>query len=128
LWDLFAPSRNCINTNGFILGISVLNTVTDLLATLIPFSLILRLHLPVRQKIATVWIFGLGVLVNVAGAVRTYFVYQIMVAPGNDISWGDWPIAIAAIIEIGLGLVGLPLRHLNSMAMDGQLRWSSREE
>lgn len=72
--------------------------------------LIWRLKLPVRQRIAVISIFGMGIVVNVAGAVRTAFVYKSMLG-SYDTTWVGWPIFLAAAIEINLGLVrhfGLP--------------------
>jgi hypothetical protein len=106
LWDLVPtyPYR-CIEGTTFILGASIANTITDLLATLIPMSLIATLHLPTRQRIAVISIFGLGVLVNIAGAFRTYYVHRSLSVTNLDVTWVGWPTDMSAIIEIGLGLV-----------------------
>jgi hypothetical protein len=90
---------------GFILGASIANTITDLMTTMIPVTLIATLHLPTRQRIAIMAIFGLGVLVNVTGALRTFYVHRSMLVTNRDTTWVGWPTCISAIVEIGLGLV-----------------------
>ncbi|GAB1197464.1 hypothetical protein APSETT444_006758 [Aspergillus pseudonomiae] len=42
--------------------------------------LIWNLKLPARQRIAVMSIFSLGIVVNVAGTVRTVYVYKSMIA------------------------------------------------
>lgn len=66
--------------------------------------LIWNLKLPARQRIAVMSIFGLGIVVNVAGAIRTAYVYESMIAT-YDATWMGWPILLSAAIEINLGLV-----------------------
>ena len=66
--------------------------------------LIWNLKLPARQRMAVMSIFGLGIIVNVAGAIRTAFVYESMIAT-YDATWMGWPILLSAAIEINLGLV-----------------------
>jgi hypothetical protein len=89
----------------FILAASIANTLTDFLTTMIPVSLIARLHLPPRQRIAVMSIFGLGILVNIAGAFRTFYVHRTMLVTNLDNTWVGWPTDVSSVIEIGLGLV-----------------------
>ncbi|KAL1969780.1 hypothetical protein VTN77DRAFT_7289 [Rasamsonia byssochlamydoides] len=105
-WDLMPTyPYHCINGEAFILSASIMNTITDLLTTLIPISLVWRVKLPKRQRIAVISIFGLGILVNVAGAFRTFYVHRTMVAKDHDSTWVGWPTCITASVEIGLGLI-----------------------
>jgi hypothetical protein len=105
-WDLFPSYEySCINGEAFMFGASIANTITDLMTTIIPVTLIATLHLPTRQRIAVMAIFGLGVLVNIAGAFRTFYVHRSMQVTNLDTTWVGWPTCISAIIEIGLGLV-----------------------
>ncbi|KAJ9227202.1 hypothetical protein DTO027B5_791 [Paecilomyces variotii] len=104
-WDL-EPSYpyHCLNGNNDVFAASVVNIFTDLLCTVLPMPLIWRLKLPVRQRMAVISIFGVGIVVNVAGAIRTAFVYKSLIA-SYDSTWVGWPIFLAAAIEINLGLI-----------------------
>lgn len=87
--------------------------------------LIWRLKLPVRQRMAVISIFGVGIVVNVAGAIRTAFVYKSLIA-SYDSTWVGWPIFLAAAIEINLGLVRYfetPLPHCVSANCRQDLRF-----
>lgn len=91
---------------------SIVNIFTDFLTTVVPMPLIWRLKLPSRQRLAVIGIFGLGVMVNVAGSVRTYYVWKAMIE-SYDQTWYAWPIAMAGSIEINLGVV-------RSIILDGR--------
>ena len=91
--------------------------------------LIWNLKLPARQRIAVMSIFGLGIVVNIAGAIRTAYVYESMIAT-YDATWMGWPILLSAAIEINLGLVcilgtlGLQPQQANIGFLDLCLRTS----
>lgn len=99
--------HNCLNDGELVFSASVINIFTDLLVTALPMPLIWSLKLPARQRLAVISIFGLGIIVNVAGSVRTVYVWKSMVA-GYDTTWLGWPVLIAAAVEISLGLVRDP--------------------
>ncbi|EPS31055.1 hypothetical protein PDE_06009 [Penicillium oxalicum 114-2] len=96
--------HHCLNEGNVLFAASVINLFTDFMTTAVPMPLIWRLKLPIRQRLAVMSIFGLGVLVTVAGSVRTAFVWQSMVV-GYDRTWLSWPILIAASAEINIGLI-----------------------
>jgi hypothetical protein len=82
----------------------VVNIFDDLLTTIVPMPLIWRLKLRKRQRIAVISIFGLGIIADIVGAVRTYYVWT-MIYNSYDVTWGSWPISLTASIEINIGLV-----------------------
>ena len=47
-------------------------------------------------------LFALGATVNIAGALRTYYMHTSMLVKDLDRSWVGWPTCISAIVEIGL--------------------------
>jgi hypothetical protein len=93
-----------MDDGAIVFSASVINIFTDFLVTALPMPLIWSLNLPARQRLAVISIFGLGVVVNVAGSVRTVYVWKSMVV-GYDATWLGWPVLIAAVVEISLGLV-----------------------
>ncbi|KAH8430462.1 uncharacterized protein LDX57_008121 [Aspergillus melleus] len=104
-WD-FMPKypHHCMNDGYMVFSASVVNIFTDFLATVLPMPLIWNLKLPARQRIAVISIFGLGIVVNVAGSIRTVYVWKSMVA-SYDTTWLGWPVLLAATIEISIGLI-----------------------
>lgn len=104
-WDLEPQyPHTCLNDGAAVFSASVINILTDFMCTVIPMPLIWNLKLPARQRIAVMSIFGLGIVVNVAGSVRTAYVYESMLAT-YDATWYGWPILLSAAVEINLGLV-----------------------
>ncbi|KAL2003971.1 hypothetical protein VTN02DRAFT_1267 [Thermoascus thermophilus] len=104
-WDV-APTYHyhCMDDGNNVFAASVVNVFTDILTTIIPMPLIWSLKLPVRQRVIVISIFGLGLIVNAAGCVRTAFVYKSMIA-SYDQTWVGWPISLAGAVEINLGLI-----------------------
>jgi hypothetical protein len=95
---------HCLNGNQNVFIASIINIFTDFVATVVPMPLIWRLKLPARQRLAVIAIFGVGVTVNIAGSVRTYYTWEDMMT-SYDASWYAWPVALAGCIEINLGIV-----------------------
>jgi hypothetical protein len=58
-------------------------------------------------------LFSMGIIVTVAGIVRTWFIYKSLIAE-HDNTWYAFPLWIAAAVEIDLGVVSLPKPKHNS--------------
>ena len=63
--------------------------------------------MPFRQRVAVNILFGLGFIVTIAGVVRTYYIYESLIAEYDE-TWFAYPLWIAAAVEIDLGVVNLP--------------------
>jgi uncharacterized membrane protein len=87
-----------------VFSASVINIFTDVLVTILPMPLIWNLKLPTRQRVAVISIFALGIVVDIAGSIRTVYVWKSMIA-SYDTTWEGWPVLLAATVEINLGLV-----------------------
>lgn len=105
IWDLDPKyPHSCINDGAAVFSASIVNVFNDLLCTVAPMPLVWNLKLPIRQRLAVMSIFGLGAIVNVAGTVRTVYVYKSMLGT-YDMTWWGWPILLSGTIEINLGLI-----------------------
>ncbi|KAL4928668.1 uncharacterized protein BDV17DRAFT_291300 [Aspergillus undulatus] len=104
-WDLEPQyPHTCLNDGAIVFSASTINIFTDVLTTILPMPLIWKLKMPTRQRLAVMAIFGLGIVVDVAGAIRTVYVWKSMIA-SYDTTWEGWPILLAATVEINLGLI-----------------------
>ncbi|KAF2738484.1 hypothetical protein EJ04DRAFT_549959 [Polyplosphaeria fusca] len=103
-WNFAAPADTCIDEGKATLGVGVANCFADALCTVLPIPMISRLQLPPRQRIAVIILFSLGFIVTIAGAVRTYYIYQSLIAH-YDVTWYAFPLWIAAAVEIDLGVI-----------------------
>lgn len=60
--------------------------------------------MPLRERIGVCFLLSAGIVVTIAGIVRTYFVYQGLVATYDE-TWYTYPLWICAAIEIHLAVV-----------------------
>ena len=72
--------------------------------------------MPVRQRLAVGFLFGLGIIVTGAGIVRTWYIYRSLFNE-YDQTWYSYPLWIAAAVEIDLGVVSCPIRHHPSIIL-----------
>lgn len=63
--------------------------------------------MPLRQRLAVAFLFGMGLIVTAAGVVRTWFIYRSLFNE-YDQTWYAYPLWIAAAVEIDLGVVSMP--------------------
>ena len=71
------------------------------------------LHMPLRQRFAVGMLFSMGMIVTVAGIVRTWFIYKSLIE-NYDNTWYAFPLWIAAAVEIDLGVVSKPEVRYNT--------------
>jgi hypothetical protein len=71
--------------------------------------------MPWTQRFAVAFLFGLGIIVTVAGAVRTWYIYRALFGKEYDQTWYSYPLWIAAAVEIDLGVVCLSARHQHAL-------------
>ena len=105
---VFPPMKEdehtCIDEGISAVWIGSFNTLADLLITILPIPVILRLQMPRRQRIGVVILLSLGLVVTIAGAFRTYYLWYDLVDT-YDITWLSYPLWISATVEVYLGLV-----------------------
>ncbi|KAK3668934.1 hypothetical protein LTR22_000012 [Elasticomyces elasticus] len=95
---------HCLDEGLATLAAGILNIVNDLLAALVPIPLVMRLRMPMRQRIGVSVLFGLGFIVIVAGSVRTYYIWKGLMATWDE-TWYAYPLWIAAAVEIDVGVI-----------------------
>lgn len=106
-WDPNTDYQHtCIDTGLFLMVAGIINTLTDFCCTLLPASIVLKLHMPMRQRFAVASVFLVGISVNVASALRIYYSFH-QYSTGD--MWDMFQPYIAGNTEIGLGLVSSPV-------------------
>lgn len=78
--------------------------IADLLVTLIPIPIVMRLKMPTRRRIAVLALLSLGFVVTGVGCLRTYYIWKWIVS--YDLSWTAYPLYVCGTIEVDLGIVG----------------------
>ncbi|OAL56539.1 hypothetical protein IQ07DRAFT_554538 [Pyrenochaeta sp. DS3sAY3a] len=103
-WIIGAPPETCMDEGVVTLICGIINCVADLVTTITPIPLVMSLQMPRRQRIAVAVLFGMGIIVTVAGIVRTWYIYRSLIGE-FDQTWYAYPLWIAAAIEIDLGVI-----------------------
>ncbi|KAF2221797.1 hypothetical protein BDZ85DRAFT_220207 [Elsinoe ampelina] len=98
------PTQQCLDEGLVTLVAGIINSLTDLFITLLPIPLIMRLKLPVRQRLGVLVLLCLGIVVTAAGVVRTYYIYKSLIASW-DVTWYAFYLWIAACVEIDLAVI-----------------------
>ncbi|KAF2771064.1 hypothetical protein EJ03DRAFT_44847 [Teratosphaeria nubilosa] len=104
-WELLpkGPYR-CLNEGTVMLAGGIINCVSDLLTTVLPIPIIAKLQMPLKQKIGVGVLLSLGLIVTIAGIVRTVFIWESLIARYDE-TWYSYPLWIAAAIEIDLAVI-----------------------
>lgn len=102
-WDRWNGNGTCFNLGVLWYSNAVYNIVTDFVIVLMVPPIILTLHLPLRQKLALIVVFGLGVIVCAASISRMTTLYSS--AYGMDVMAGSFVSTIWTTIEAGLGVI-----------------------
>lgn len=97
--------QDCINETAQLLASGILNTVTDFCIILLPIPIILQLKLPRRQQIILILVFSGGIVVCIAGVVRTYYTYQM--TTGYDKTWSGYEVILSGSIEMYIIIVSV---------------------
>ncbi|KAF9634705.1 hypothetical protein BFW01_g5600 [Lasiodiplodia theobromae] len=106
-WTLSPPAgAYCLDEGKTVLGIGIVNCFIDLLVTVLPIPLVRKLQMPLQQRIGIIILLSMGLLVVVAGVVRTYYIWKGLIA-SYDETWYTFPLWIAAAVEINLGVVNI---------------------
>ena len=94
----------CLDEGKVMLGGGVVNSASDFLTTVLPIPIVMRLQMPLKQRVGVCILLCLGLIVTIAGAIRTYYTWKSLMASWDE-TWYGYPLYIAAIVEIDLGLV-----------------------
>lgn len=67
-----------------MLGGGVVNSVSDFLITVLPIPIVMRLQMPLKQRIGVCILLCLGMIVTIAGSLRTYFTWKSLMASWDE--------------------------------------------
>ncbi|KXS99627.1 hypothetical protein AC578_9934 [Pseudocercospora eumusae] len=103
---IFPPMANyhCLDEGTATLTVGIFNCCADLLTTILPIPLVWRLQMALRHRIGISLLLSLGFIVTIAGALRTYFIWQSLIGTW-DTTWYSYPLWICAAIEIDIAVI-----------------------
>ena len=81
-----------------------MNTFDDFVVFLLPIPIVWNLQLPVRQRLAVISLFALGLITCLAGVFKSYYIYESFYKTYDSV-WVGWPVWIVSVMEMDLGVV-----------------------
>jgi hypothetical protein len=97
-------NAKCLDEGPVTLVAGILNCISDLTATLLPVPIIMGLNMPFKQRLGVVALLSLGLIVTVAGIVRTYYIWRTLIDTFDE-TWDSMPLYICATVEIDLAIL-----------------------
>lgn len=114
-WKLTLESQpTCLDDASLLLAGGILNTLSDFLVVVLPIPRVLMLQLPARQRAIIATLLGVGLMVTIAGAVRTYFTY--VSATSNDRTWALHRAWVTGSLELYIGIVSITYKFSGCLA------------
>ena len=103
-WTFSLTPQKCIDEKTHLLFQGIINIVSDFFTVMIPIPIVLKLNLPLRQRMLVALLFGAAFVVCFACVVRTYYFYRLTEGY-HDITWDAFPVWISSAIELYIGIV-----------------------
>ncbi|PVH97448.1 hypothetical protein DM02DRAFT_685069 [Periconia macrospinosa] len=121
IWDHTIKNPKCIVAAMHIniIVTAVITILTDVILSLLPLTFILRMLLPLREKIALACLMGLGLIASAASIYKTFLAKHYGV--GGDTLRDAVKLTLCAMIELQLGILASCIPCLRQF-MDKVLR------
>ncbi|MCJ1465714.1 hypothetical protein MMC07_004333 [Pseudocyphellaria aurata] len=101
-WNFKSQKGHCGNEVANVIAGAAVNVFTDLVILLLPMPIIWRLKIPTRSKLSLSFIFGLGFIICIVGAVRlSGLVFWRM----EDGTWTNGMAVVWTSLESTLGII-----------------------
>jgi hypothetical protein len=104
----------CVDEGALTLTCGIISCVADLHCTVLPIPVVLRLRMPLKQRIGICILLSAGIVVTIAGVIRTYFIWKSLIDTYDE-TWFTYPLWICAALEIDIAVVSrtpYPTTHL----------------
>ncbi|KAF2124732.1 hypothetical protein P153DRAFT_370646 [Dothidotthia symphoricarpi CBS 119687] len=95
---------HCRDEGALVVAATTISTVIDFMVGLLPVSLVWKIQISKRQKLALCGIFGVGVVTCVCGIMRTYYAIKVYYF-SYDITWWGYHGWVWTSLEADLGVI-----------------------
>ncbi|WPH03160.1 Hypothetical protein R9X50_00603600 [Acrodontium crateriforme] len=106
-WKSFDPAYttkyHCVDTTSINVLAGLAAAISDLYSVILPCAMTWTVRLPMRQKIALIGVFCLGLLVVCASVVRTIYLHKV--GHESDITWVLFNVMVWSVLELQLALM-----------------------
>ncbi|KAL1985736.1 hypothetical protein VTN96DRAFT_7484 [Rasamsonia emersonii] len=127
-WEQYvnpAAKGKCVNFYAFYVSNASLSVLTDFMILLIPIPMVMRLRMPLSQRLVVCGIFALGGFVCIAGVLRIHFL--TLMFKSEDLTWNISDSFVWSCVEPCIGIVCACLPTLRPLLrrVFGHLFWST---
>lgn len=122
LWPsipLKVEKSQCLSGQKIGYAIVIGHTITDLLTVLLPLPMVLRLQLPMQQKLAVMGVFAVGFL-SVGGSVAKAYIYISSAQKKTSMDYATivTSISVWGLVESQMGIIAACLMTLRPLMRD----------
>lgn len=117
--DPNAPQPECYDPTILFVFTAALNLFSDAVILLIPIPTLLRLGVPLKQRLALIAIFSVGMLAIAASAVRMHVMQLWAVSPYNSAMYGT-PLLLWGQVEVNSGIISASVPFLRLLFKRGE--------
>ncbi|KAL2264210.1 hypothetical protein VTK26DRAFT_486 [Humicola hyalothermophila] len=103
-WHLEHQRTDCINESPSLISHAVVNALTDFVVWVLPLRKLFKLQRSLLDRIGLVVLFSFSSVVVIAGCVRTYWIYVIVVET-YDVTWEGFQLWMWTAVEVHLGVI-----------------------
>lgn len=109
-WNQLLPSwtathsYHCIDEGANALTNTIVSTISDFIAFMLPMILLWKLQMSMKQKVALSAVFAVGVLVCIVGVIRIYY-YSMLYYGSYDVTWQGYRVFGTTDVELLLATI-----------------------
>ncbi|KAI9723727.1 MAG: hypothetical protein M1812_001027 [Candelaria pacifica] len=109
-WAFYPPEYeyHCIDEGGYMMAFGIITIFLNFFTLAMSVPPIWCLELHVKQKLAALSLFSMGIVVCIAGIVQVYYVQQSLVS-SYDETWTGWPLWLCSAVEVDVGILCVSL-------------------
>ncbi len=95
---------DCFNENPMLMAHSISGAILDFFVWALPLPTLYRAKLPLRQRLALLALFSVGLVVVIAGCIRIYWIH-LVVETTYDVTWYGFQMWLWTAVEVQLAIV-----------------------
>ncbi|KAH8879185.1 hypothetical protein GQ53DRAFT_855095 [Thozetella sp. PMI_491] len=103
-WTMYLAEQDCEPEGPPLMAQTITTVITDFIVFVLPLPTLYQLRLPMTQRLALIVLFGMGVVVVIASAMRAYWVHHV-VEETYDVTWEGFDLWIWTAVEVNLGVI-----------------------
>ncbi|KAG6354442.1 hypothetical protein INS49_004459 [Diaporthe citri] len=117
-FDITITTGSCINSAALYIATAAANITSDVILFILPIPMVVKLQVPLKQKIGLMFIFGIGSITIVTSILRAAVLPSLLTStdPTWDVSYASLLIVVEANLIIVCGMLPTLRKFILSVA------------